>query len=74
MKDKVLSDDIVCRIEVPKRARRSNWPREFGNDGKIYCDRPNRGSPANLMTNGREEDLVYRGYYILHGDAGTRGL
>ena len=76
----VLSDLVVYLIieaDVPTRKRNECWSQDFDMNGNILKRRLNRGPAANWQV-GRDDnapiyDVVYRGYYLLHGDLGASG-
>ena len=73
-----LSDVTVFQIltsGITNRERNRKWPGVFESNGHIVKTRPNFGQSATLKCteDGKAYDLIYRSYYILHGDTGANG-
>ncbi len=67
----------IIDSSIITRTRKLRQSKDFNIDGNTLKFRPNRGYTANEKNaKGKTCDLIFKGYYILHGDKGaylTRG-
>ena len=70
----VLSDRVTYLVinTIPTRSRYKWYEADFDSNGDFIKTRINKGPAVNIKAaSGLILDIVYKGYYILYGDAGA---